>query len=47
MIQYDDDLDLSVDHPSEELGLVGELDLTGQRDHVALVIIIVMLNQHC
>ena len=37
----DDDLDLSVDHPSEELGLVGELDLTGQRDHVALVIKII------
>ena len=43
MIQDDDDLDLSVDHPSEELGLVGELDLAGQRDHIALVIKISML----
>ena len=33
----DADLYLSVDHPGEELGLVGELDLAAQRDHVALV----------
>ena len=33
----DADLYLSVDHPCEELGLVGELKFAAQRDHVALV----------
>ena len=33
----DADLYLPVDHPCEELCLVGELNFAAQRDHVALV----------